>query len=228
MSMKTITQYLTRSNGTRTDHDTDSGGYRDRSGIDRQARYLAEEYCSGFQLHDRRQHDEAVEAFHVVDRCQFVDLTDEEAREAATAYVDALWAKDEIEKRHATDGVIDPDAIADADYTSVREPLAHRADVVGMDERYADETATAFQYHKTGNDYWTPFLEAQTIELRAALGFEDYPDKPRGGQSGYGPLACRYLVGVELHDMHATDAWEEAIRVMTPYYRQILQAHRGQ
>jgi len=227
--MKTITRYLTRSDSTQTDHGNGSDGtsYRDRTGIDRQARYLAEEYCSGFQLHDRRQHDEAVEAFFAVDRSQFVDLTEEDAQEAATAYVDALWAKDEIEKRHSTDGEIDADAIADADYTPVREPLERRAAVVGMDGRYADETAVAFQYHKTGDDYWTPFLEAQMIELRSALGDDDHPDKPRGGQSGYGPLACRYLVGVELHDMHSTDAWEEAIRVMTPYYRQILEAHRS-
>lgn len=225
--MKTITRYLTGSGSTESDHASDDSSYRDRSGIDRQARYLAEEYCSGFQLHDRRQHDEAVEAFYAVDRSQFVGLSEEEAREAARAYVDALWAKDEIEKRHSSDGAIDPERIADADYTPVWEPLAHRAEVVGMDERYADETAVAFQYHKTGDDYWTPFLEAQTIELRAALGDGDYPDKPRGGKSGYGPLACRYLVGVELHDMHTTEAWEEAIRVMTPYYRQILQAHRG-
>lgn len=226
MSMNTIRQFLTSSDSEGYGSAEGRQDYRGRNGIDRDARYLAEQYCSGFQLHDRRQHDDAVEAFYAVDRNQFDDLTDEEARETAIAYVDALWAKDEIEKRHSNDGTIDPDEIVDADYTPVREPLDRRASVVGMDDAYARETAVAWQNHKSGHDYWTPFLEAQTIELRAALGEEAYPDKPRGGQSGYGSLACRYLVGVELHDMHTSSAWEEAIRVMTPYYRQILKAHR--
>lgn len=222
--MEVIRRYLTGDERNEPNGSA-AAGYRNRSSIDRQARYMAEEYCSGFQLHDRRQHDEAVEAFFAVDQSQFASLDEDEARVAARAYVDALWAKDEIEKRHSEDGEIDPVAIAEADYTPVLEPLARRASVVGMPERYADETAIAFQRHKTGEDYWTPFLEAQMIELRVALGDADYPDKPRGGQSGYGSLACRYLVGVELHDMHSTSAWEEAIRVMTPYYRQILKAH---
>ena len=226
MSMRSLKQYLFT-----TDEEYRSTkerfGYRSRSGIDRQARYLAEQYCSGFQLHDRRQHADAVEAFHEVDRYQFPHLSDDQALDGATAYVDALWAKDEIEKRHSTDGRIDPVAIADADYTPVYEPLSQRAAIIGMDDAYAELTTEAWHNHKTGDDYWSPFLEAQTIELRHALG-TTYPDKPRGGQGGYGTLACRYLVGVELHDLHTTEAWEEAIRVMTPYYRTILATHQNQ
>ena len=227
MSMRTLKQYLfTTDEEYRSPKERFS--YRSRNGVERQARYLAEQYCSGFQLHDRRQHADAVEAFHEVDRHQFTHLSDDQALEAATAYVDALWAKDEIEKRHSVDGTIDQEAIADADYTPVREPLSRRAEVVGMDQQYAELTTTAWHNHKTGDDYWSPFLQAQTIELRQALGDERYPDKPRGGQAGFGTLASRYLVGVELHDMHTTEAWEEAIRVMTPYYLSILQAHENQ
>lgn len=228
MSMKSIKQFLTSSDEPVPDSEQESSGfYRSRAdSIERQARYLAEQICSGFQLHDRRQHSDAVEAFHAVDRDQFAHLSTDEAYDAAEAYVDALWAKDEIEKRYTgTDG-IDAEAIAAADYSSVRESLERRAEVVGMDQTYADRTTQAWWRHKTGDDYWTPFLDAQTIELRVALQDPAYPNKPRGGQSGYGSLATRYLVGVELHDMHETEAWEEAIRVMTPYYRQILQAHR--
>lgn len=226
MAMKSIKRYLSSTD----DDGTDAGerATQETEGrIDRQARYLAEQICSGFQLHDRRQREESIEAFYAVDRNQFPDLTDDEAFRAAEAYVDALWAKDEIEKRHETgDGEFDHRAVRDADYSPVHEYLRRRADVVGMDPTYAERTTEAWQNHKAGRDYWTPFMAAQTIELRTALGDPDYPDKPRGGQSGFGPLAARYVVGVELHDMHSNPAWDEAIRIMTPYYRRILEAHR--
>lgn len=224
--MRSLKRYLSPRNGeSQTDQQRSS--HPTNGWLDRQARHLAEQYCSGFQLHDRRQHQDAVEAFYAVDRKQFVHISDDEAFEAATAYVDALWAKDEIEKRHHQSGQIDPVSIRDADYTSVRTPLARRAEILGMSQEYADETTRAWHRHKTGDDYWTPFLRAQTLELRVALQNPDYPGKPRGGQSGAGPLATRYAVGVELHDMHSNSAWEEAIRVMTPYYKQILRAHKN-
>lgn len=189
------------------------------------ARYLAERITSGFQLHDRRQRDESLEAFYEVDRNQFAHLSDEEALEASEAFVEALWVKDEVEKSYHDDGTISPEAIAQADYEPVERPLRRRARIVGMDETYGQKTAAAWHRHKTNGEYWTPFLEAQTIELRAALGTPGYPTKPKEGQSGYGPLATRYILAVELHDMHTPEAWEEAIRVMTPYYRAILDAH---
>ena len=95
-----------------------------------------------------------------------------------------------------------------------------------MDRRYAEKTTEAWKKHKTEEDYWTAFLEAQTIELRKALNDPDYPNKPKEGTSGFGPLATRYVVAVELHDQHTHETWEEAIRVMTPYYRAILQSHQ--
>ena len=227
MSIRALAKILT----PRNDEQPTGNGrsqYETNGNLARQARYLAEQYCSGFQLHDRRQQQDAVEAFYAVDKGQFAHLTEDEAYDAAMAYVDALWAKDEIEKRHMQNGQIDSTSISKADYTSVWEPLARRADIVGMSTEYADETTTAWHRHKMGEeyDYWTPFLRAQTIELRVALQNPAYPEKPRGGRSGAGPLAMRYAVGVELHDMHASSAWEEAIRVMTPYYQQILEAHQ--
>lgn len=227
MAIRSITKYLTPRNGNSQSSQSDQN--KETNGrLARQARYLAEQYCSGFQLHDRRQQQDAVEAFYAVDRGQFKQVSDEDAYEAAVAYVDALWAKDEIEKRHIQNGQINQQSIRDADYTSVWEPLARRSEIVGMSAEYAYETTAAWHKHKMGEDYdyWTPFLRAQTIELQVALQNPAYPDKPRGGQSGAGPLATRYAVGVELHDMHTTSAWEEAIRVMTPYYQQILEAHK--
>lgn len=189
------------------------------------ARYMAERITSGFQLHDRRQRDEALEAFHEVDRMQFSHLGEGAALEASEMYVEALWRKDEVEKGYQVDGVISAEAIEKADYGPVLRPLKRRAQVVGMDELYAEKTAEAWHRHKTNGDYWTSFLEAQTAELRAALDDPDYPDKPKEGQSGYGPLPTRYILAVELHDQHTPEAWEEAINVMAPYYEAILEAH---
>lgn len=226
MSIGSLKRYLTPWNGE-SQMNQKSADNQSSNGLERQARHLAEQYCSGFQLHDRRQHQDAIDAFYTVDQYQFVHLSDEDAYKAAEAYVDALWAKDEIEKRCTRNGEIDQAAIRDADYEPVQELLALRADVVGMNQEYADETTTAWRRHKTNDDYWTPFLKAQTIELRVALQNPDYPEKPRGGRSGAGPLATRYNVGVELHDLHSSSAWEEAINVMTPYYQQILSTHQN-
>jgi len=194
--------------------------------LDRQARFVAERICSGFQLHDRRQRDECAEAFYAVDRHQFAHLDDDEAKASSEAYVEALWQKDDIEKSYQVENQIDPEQIKEADYEPIREPLARRAEIVGMDESYADHTATAWKLHKTKGEYWTEFLKAQLVEVRAALQDPGYPRKPKEGLSGFGPLPSRYLLSVELHDQHTTKCWEEAIRVMTPYYRRILERHR--
>lgn len=193
---------------------------------DRTARYMAEQICSGFQLHDRRQRTEAEEAFGAVDRRQFRNLDADEADAAAAAYVDALWEKDAVEKRHLQNGAIDAKSIADADWGSVLEALERRAHIAGIDREYAVQTTEAWRRHKTGEDYWTPFLRAQSAELAAATGVENFPEKPKEGRSGFGPIATRYVLAVEHHDMHTREHWEEAIRVMVPYYRAVLDAHQ--
>ena len=222
--MRPITKYFKRGSSTITSNSKASSTNRKNqsNAIERQARYLAEQICSGFQLHDRRQKEESIEAFHVVDKAQFAHLEDSLTLEASRAFADALWAKDDIEKSYLDGGAIDPEAIRDADYTPVLEAMERRAEAAGIDRQYAVKTTEAWRKHKTGEEYWTDFLEAQTHELRVALQHPDYPDKPKEGRSGYGPLPMRYVLAVELHDQHTSETWEEAIRVMVPYYRQIL------
>lgn len=223
--MINLKQYLRRDGTTDEQRPVHDGAARDD--VERLARYMAEQICSGFQLHDRGQRDEAVEAFYAVDRNQFDRAKPDEALRAAEAFVDALWAKDALEKRHLVGGVIDSESVGEGDWGTVQEPLERRAEAVGIDAAYAHHTTEAWRKHKTGEEYWTDFLAAQTHELRAATGDATYPDKPKEGQSGYGPTATRYVLAVELHDMHTRDTWEEAIRVMVPYYTTVLRAHRN-
>ncbi|UIO99207.1 hypothetical protein Hbl1158_11785 [Halobaculum sp. CBA1158] len=204
--------------GRADEHDDDA--------LDRVANYMARELCAGFRYHDEGERDAAVESFLAVDRRQFAHLGDDRARRAAEGYVDALWAKDAVEDDHARADTLDADAVAFGDWVPVREALLDRADAVGMDRAYADATTRAWREHKSGGDYWTPMLRAQAIEYRAATGRETYPEKPSDGQSGYGAAPVRYLLGVELHDLHDESRWAEARRVMRPYYRRILSAHR--
>jgi hypothetical protein len=189
------------------------------------AREMAEQVCLGFRAHDRRKRERAVEAFAFVDRHQFAHLDAATARAAAAAYVDALWAKDEVEESCTVDGELDYDALAEADWGSVRMAFAKRASVVGMDPRYARDSTVAWKRHKVGGDYATPMQRAQVYELRAAMGDPGYPDKPHQGQSGFGPEAARYLLAVELHDMHTEGHWEQARDVMIPYFERVLRAH---
>ncbi|WP_299266516.1 hypothetical protein [Halorientalis sp.] len=189
------------------------------------AQHMAEQICLGFQAHDRKQRDEAIEAFGTVDSLQFSHIDIETATHAATAYVEALWAKDDTEVNQMADGEIDPDKLADADWESVREKFRERASIVGMNPRYAELSTTAWRNHKTGRDYWTPIQRAQAIELRAAMSDGEYPRKPRYGQSGFGPEAARYALAVELHDMHTDRHWQQATDVMVPYFKSILEAH---
>lgn len=189
------------------------------------AREMAEQVCRGFRFHDRRERERAVEAFAAVDRRQFDHLEATTARAAAAAYVDALWAKDEVEDSCTADGELDYDALAGADWSPVRAAFAKRAVLVGMDPRYAEASTLAWKRHKVGGDYARPMQRAQMYELRAALDDPGYPRKPHQGQSGFGPEAARYLLAVELHDMHTEGHWEQARDAMTPYFERIVRAH---
>lgn len=189
------------------------------------AEEMAKQVCLGFQFHDRRERERAVEAFAAVDRRQFAHVDAETARAAAAAYVDALWAKDAVETRCTRNGELDYDALARADWSPVESAFAERAELVGMDPRYARASTLAWKRHKVGGDYARPMQRAQMYELRAAMGDPEYPHKPHQGQSGYGPEAARYLVAVELHDMHTEGHWRQARDVMVPYFEQILLAH---
>lgn len=186
---------------------------------------MAKQIIRGFQAHDAGSYERAVEAFTAVDSRQFRHLDDEDARLAATAYVDALFEKDEIEFSYLRDGRIDAEGLDAADWSPVRHHFRIRAGIVGMDADYAVATTTAWRRHKTGGDYWTPILRAQVHELRAALQDDAYPRKPKHGRSGYGPEPIRYALAIELHDMHEPAYAEQAVDVMTPYFERILSTH---
>ncbi|MDL5362726.1 hypothetical protein [Halalkalicoccus sp. NIPERK01] len=226
MNTQTLNPTLAAQFGTPTDAegydiDADAFGEADEREL---ARFMAERTCLGFIYHDRREYEAAVEAFYHVDRHQFAHLTDEEAREAARALTDAFWAKDDVEQDHIDGADVDP-ALDDADWSPVEEALSRRAEIVGMDDEYAPKTTEAWRNHKTGGDYWTPTMAAQRHEIAAAIG--DYEEKPKYGRSGYGHLTARYLVGLELHDMHTERHWKEAAGVMADYYREILGAQEA-
>lgn len=187
----------------------------------RTAAYMAEQICKGFKAHDDRERDASIEAFAETDVRQFAHLDRETAREAAVAYVDALWAKDDVEDTRKTNGELDREAIADADWSPVESAFRRRAEIVGMDHRYAIQSTLAWRNHKCGRDYWTPMRWAQLFELRAALQNPDYPDT----RSGHGPEPARYALAVELHDMHSRDHWKQAAETMQPYFEKVLDAH---
>ncbi|MFC5368515.1 hypothetical protein [Salinirubrum litoreum] len=191
------------------------------------ASYMAEQTCLGFIAHDDGRHGAAVDAFYEVDRRQFSHVGDEAARRGATAFVDALWAKDAIEAEHRDDaGALARDDLRGADWTGVERRFRERADALGIAPDYAWKSTDFWRNHKVGGDYWTPALEAQVYEIRAAVRDAAHPEKPSDGQSGYGPEATRYLLGVELHDMHTEFHWRQAREVMTPYFEFILREHR--
>ena len=195
---------------------------RYRSRGDHDPETIATQLGLGFVAHDRRQREEAVEAFAAVDRFQFQHVSDGVAREAAAAYVDALWAKDAVEDAHRTEDGFDREALDAADWTPVREAFARRASLAGVDPEYAERSTVAWRRHKTGGDYWTLFQRAQLLELRTALGDPAYPGKPKEGRSGPGPEALRYALAVELHDMHTRRHWKQAEEAMIPYFERIV------
>jgi hypothetical protein len=182
---------------------------------------MAMQLGMGFVYHDKRKREQAVDAFAAVDTFQFQHVSKETARDASVAYVDALWEKDEIEDSCTVDGDLNRSRLDDADWTPVRKAFERRANHVDIDPRYAERSTVAWRRHKTGGDYWTPMKEAQMYELQAALQDDDYPHKPRDGQSGCGPEATRYVLGVELHDMRR---FEEGMEAMTPYFERIANA----
>ena len=204
---------------------TGGGGDTDAESIYSTARYMAEQLSIGFRAHDKGLREEAVEAFHAVDRLQFQNLDEEDTHLTATAFVDSLWAKDEVEFQCLRNGELQAAAVESADYGPVKQKLRQRASVIGADSEYALKKAEAWRKHKSGGDYWTPFGESQMHELRAALRNPTYPDKPRAGQSGPGPEPLRYVLAFELHDMHTEQSWREGIEVMVPYYATILRSY---
>ncbi len=186
---------------------------------------MAAAVCRGFRAHDDGKREAAVEAFATVDTLQFAHLSEAESHEAAEAYVDALFRKNDVELAALRDGEMDRSAVAAADWSPVAAKFRERAAIVGMDPTYATASTEGWKQHKAGGDYWTPLQRAQMYELRAAMDDPTYPGKDRYGRSGFGPEPVRYVLGVELHDMHTEDHWAEAKRAMTPYYERILEAH---
>lgn len=189
---------------------------------------VATRLCEGFQHHDERRREAAIDAFATVDAFQFAHVDRSTIRRAATAYVDALWAKDAVEDRHRNgeaEDALDREALADADWSAVESALAERAALLGIDPEYAALTTEGWRLHKVGGDYWTPHLRAQELELQAAIQDPNYPAKSRHGTSGAGPEATRYLLGVELHDCRR---WEEARDVMVPYFEAIRREQDGE
>lgn len=203
-------------------HHGETRGEATSGAVRETARELADLMCRGFVAHDRGKREEAIEAFTTVDAWQFQHLSADKARLAATAYVDALWEKDTVELRSLQQGSLNTDSLKASDWSPVAERFRARAAVVGMDPAYAEQSTIAWKRHKTGGDYWTPMQRAQVHEIRAAIGNDTYPDKPKHGQSGFGPEAARYALAIELHDMHTSEHWIQAKRVMVPYYECIL------
>ncbi len=213
-----------------------------RADVEETATLMARKVIEGMRRHDRRDREGAVEAFLAVDRRQFAHADEAATREAAVAYVDALWAKDEVERAHTEEGEINgtvrPEALAAADWSPVESALQRRATAVGIDPAYAELVTEAWREHKTGGDYWSPYMDAQRLELRAAIGDEQYPHKPRHGRHGPGPEPVRYVLAVELHDIfnptgrteetiHSTErVARETVAAMRPYYERILRGQR--
>lgn len=189
------------------------------------ARYMAGQLARLFQAHDGGHRTEALEACRTIDELQFPWLDPEEVDLAASAFVEALWAKDDVELGCMHDGRLDPERVRHADYSRVTRKLRKRAAVIEADPAYATEKTKAWRRHKAGGDYWTPFQQSQVYELRAALRDPDYPNKPRAGQSGPGPEPVRYVLAFELHDMHTDRHWQQGIDVMVPYFSRILREH---
>lgn len=189
------------------------------------AESMARQICRGFMAHDRGRRQEAVTAFEYVDSRQFPHLDADDAHLAATAFVDALWAKDDLELQFLGDGTLDDEGLRAADWGPVRAEFRERAAAIGLDQEYARLKTEAWRRHKTGGDYWSPFQQAQVMELRAALQDADYPNKPKEGASGLGPEAGRYALAVELHDMHTERHWAQAVETMVPYFDRILSSH---
>lgn len=188
-------------------------------------REMARQICKGFIAHDQGDRNSAIDSFNFVDKLQFRHVGQDRVSIASEALVEALWAKDEIEVMHVEDGSVDKASLSEADWSPVRAKFRERAAALGIKQEYASFKTEAWRQHKIDGDYWTPFQKAQVLELRCALQDSTYPEKPSDGQSGPGPEAIRYLLGVELHDMHTSTHWEQAVDAMYPYFKYILTHH---
>ena len=191
-------------------------------------RTAAQALVTGFVAHDNRNREQAIEAFQTVDDFQFPFLSNQATTDAANAYVDALWAKDDVEdEARRGDGVLDPAELATVSYRAVERAFERRARVTGADSQYAVHKKQAWRQHKLGGDYWTPVLHGHRAELRAILRDDDYPHKNRHGLPGFGSLPVLYLFGVELHDTVNTHgeidekAYSFGIDVVTAYFQRI-------
>ncbi len=184
---------------------------------------MATHICLGFREHDRGNRDESIYHFSVVDKHQFAHLDTDTAKDASIAYVNALFEKDDVEIQYLRDGCLDRDGLREADWSRVAAQFRIRAAVVGMNPDYAALSTEGWKKHKVGDDYWTPLQQAQLYELRAALQDPTYPAKPKDGQSGFAPEPMRYVLAVELHDMHTEAYWNQARDVMIPYFERILE-----
>jgi len=169
---------------------SETSGGSDSSDRRTEAREMATALACVFRAHDRGHRERALEACRRVDERQFSDLDSEAVDIASEAFIDALWAKDDVEFRCLNDGEIDPERVRNADYSEVATHLRKRAAVVGADQRYATEKLEAWRQHKAGGDYWSPYQRAQMYEFRAAIDDPEYPRKERGGRSGPGPSRC--------------------------------------
>ncbi len=196
--------------------------------VDDAPREMAGQICRGFLAHDRGDRKVALEAFKFVDTLQFRHSDAHDIHLATEAFVDALWAKDDVEVRYMRNGTLDEAGLAGADWSPVRKKFRERAAALGIEQEYAELKTEAWRRHKTGGDYWSLFQRAQLLELRAALQDPSYPKKPKEGRSGVGPEALRYALAVELHDMHTRHHWEQAETAMTPYFEHIVSHHSNE
>lgn len=200
-----------------------------RSETNDRARELAARLCLGFRYHDRCNRDAAVDAFAFVDHHWFPHVTLSEATTTAEHYVDALWAKDALERHCRVDGDVCREQLSNADWGVVQQAFraraAHTIEPV-LDTaaciHYAEKLTEAWRHHKIGKDYWTPMQAAQLRQVRAALQDPSYPEKPSDGHAGFGPEPAYYALAVELHDMHTERRWQEAVAAMTLYFDSIL------
>jgi len=192
------------------------------------ARNMSKDFGEIFLANDQGLKQQAIAHCQSVDELLFPYLTSEEVGLASSSYVNALWEKDNIELACLQDGELHQKSIMNADYSPVRKQLRARASVIGADQLYAIEKTKAWRNHKGGDDYWTPYQNAQVHELRAALQNPEYPDKPKYGQSGPGPEPIRYVLAAELHDMHSEKYHKQAIEVLIPYFTRILKGQTNE
>jgi hypothetical protein len=212
-------------NEMETAHTDDRNSDPGSGGLRATAREMSLGLAHVFRAHDEGDREKALEACRRVDELQFRHVDSENAELASEAFIDALWAKDNVELGCLSNGELDPERIRNADYSGVASHLRRRALLVGADQRYAAEKVEAWRQHKAGGDYWTPYQRAQLYEFRAAIQDPEYPRKSRGGQAGPGPEPMRYVLASELHDMNTKHHWEQGVELLVPYFERILMEH---